>query len=104
MPRNDNTGVPQTCPYINDVIRFIEGINWCEDQEDDAQGVTEVIKTLEKIRSMNSDLRDFGNQEYKRAEEAEKDRDYYEKQVRCLEDEVANLEKTVKELENLVDS
>jgi benzoyl-CoA reductase/2-hydroxyglutaryl-CoA dehydratase subunit BcrC/BadD/HgdB len=97
MPRNDNTGVPQTCPYIDEVIRFIEDVKWQEGQEDDAQTVVEICKTLEKIRSMNTDLRDFGNQEYKRAEEAESDRDYYEKQVKSLEDEVENLK-------NLVDS
>jgi benzoyl-CoA reductase/2-hydroxyglutaryl-CoA dehydratase subunit BcrC/BadD/HgdB len=97
MPKNDNTGVPQTCPYIDEVIAFIEAIKWQEGQEDDAQTVIEICKTLEKIRSMNTDLRDFGNQEYKRAEEAESDRDYYEKQVKSLEDEVENLK-------NLVDS
>lgn len=99
MPRSDNTGVPETCPYINEVRDFLEGINEDDTGGDLRGGIKEACAKLEKIRQMNSDLRVFGNKHCDELYEMEKDRDYYKEQVDKLQNEVEYLTKEILELE-----
>jgi len=46
---------------------------------------------MEDIRTANSKLREWGNEEYERAEELEKDRDYYQDLSEKYESEIADL-------------
>lgn len=100
MPRrSDATGVPQTCPFIDEVITYITGIRWHEGQETEADEAKLMLITLEKIRSHNGSLRDFANDEYYRACELEGEKTSLESDIKNLEwevkslsDEIANLE------------
>ncbi len=97
--RGDNTGIDQTCPVINQVRDFIDGIEWSDDEDDLRDGAIEACKQLEVVRQMNSDLRDFGNKQYEELQEMEKDRDYYEKRCKELEKEVEYLQSDIKDLQ-----
>lgn len=97
--RGDNTGVNQTCPYIDEVRDFIEGVEWSDEEKDLEKQSKEACAMLEVIRQMNSDLRDFGNKQYDELYEMEKDRDYYEKRVRELENNIEHLQSDIKELQ-----
>lgn len=98
--RGDNTGVDQTCPYINEVRDFLEGIEWDEDEAKLEKGAKEACIALEKVRKMNEELRDFGNRQYEYAAELEKDRDYYKDQCQDLEKQVENLKEELIEAYN----
>lgn len=103
MPRRgDHTGIDQTCPLIDKVRDFIEGINDDDTGSDLKKAGDEACLLLEKIRKMNSDLRDFGNNQSESLEEMEKDRDYYqdladkhEKEIEYLKSEIKDLEKEI---------
>jgi archaellum component FlaC len=86
--RNDNTGVPQTCPFIDDVVSFVLGI-----EAEGNEAATEVLKVLEVIRTHNGNLRDFANQQYRRADEAEDE-------VRDLKREIDSLERDINALKD----
>lgn len=99
MRRGDYTGVGQTCPLIDRVRDFIEGINEDDTGSDLLKGGKDACDLLEKIRKMNSDLRDFGNKQYEELYEMEKDRDYYRDLAEKYESEVSELKSEVKDLE-----
>lgn len=96
--RKDYTGIDQTCPIIDAVRDFLEAINEDDTGADLSKGIREACLNLEKIRKMNSDLRDFGNEQYYDRDEAESDRDYYKDKVGALEDEVKSLKKELQDL------
>lgn len=79
--RTDRTGVSDTCPIIDKVISAIYSADWSETSE--SAELTEQM--MEGIRSMNSELRDFGNQ-------AAVDRDHFENQVDDLERKLKSLQ------------
>lgn len=89
----DETGVRNTCDYINEVIETINAIDWSI--MDNYYTKDSSLHTLEVIRQATIDLREFGNEQYKRAEELEKERDE-------LLNVVTNLELDVNYLEGLV--
>jgi polyhydroxyalkanoate synthesis regulator phasin len=103
----DYTGVDQTCPYIDSVRDFIESVEWSDEEKDLEAEAKKACEVLEKIRKMNSTLRDFGNKQAQELEEMEKDRDYYKKEyesqerdIKSLQEEVRDLEKQLSEVEN----
>lgn len=53
----DNSPVGYTCPLIDSVIRVL---NDCE-CEYNSHDIQTAINDLEKVRSMNDELRDWGN-------------------------------------------
>lgn len=96
--RKDNSYVPQTCPMIDRVIRIVCDTGNSEDPLSGSE-IKEVETLMEKIRSANSDLRDWGNEKYDEAYQFEKDNDQLKDQVSELEEEVKRLKKEVSELE-----
>lgn len=87
--RDDYTGVPETCPYIDSVIRFIEE---CTEEN---TNYSSAIAELEKIRSFNSDLRSVANNFFHEKEELESDFDY---KINAKEDEIEDLKSTISDL------
>ena len=121
MRRNgDNAPVGHTCNTIDSVISHMdevksvaEDIMCYEDVIDisEAENIKSladsVIYIMEKIRSDNSELRDWGNECYNRAEEIEKERDSLvdkveelEEQIRGMHDYIVDLEEEISNLEN----
>lgn len=116
----DHAPVPPTCPLIDEVITFIESIEWnLEDEHQKvlASDAKHVLLTLESIREANASLREWGNDKHNDCEDAEEwERKYddmleekneferkYDKvtdRVSDLEDDVYNL---VRERDNLQD-
>jgi len=107
---SDYSGVPHTCPKIDEVIDFLNGIDWDLDDDDErdlAHESTKMIEVLEEIRTANSTLRDWGNNMCRERDEAQQDLEYYqsknedlEKEVKNINDEVKELEKKIEDLEN----
>lgn len=85
----DRTGIPNTCPLIDEVISAVSDL---EDKET-------LVAILEQIRRHNTDLRDFGNEQYYLAEEREEEIDTLKGKVRNLEDDLEYTNKQLKELE-----
>lgn len=92
----DQAPVGNTCPLIDEVISAVEDATFEENIWWDKESVTAI---LEKIRSANSELREWGNYEYERAEDAEKERDNFEAEKLDLEEELRELKERVAELE-----
>jgi len=92
MARNrDNAPVGNTCPKIDEVISLISQMDYeftDEDNEDKKQKESAANVLLEQIRSDNSQLREWGNAEYLRAEENERERDDLLKQVETLKSDI----------------
>lgn len=67
MRKTDNSPVGNTCPWIDEAIYVLEQSKcyWNESEVDNA------VKALEKVRDANSELRDWGNELYRRVEELE---------------------------------
>ena len=64
--RKDQTDVPNTCQYIDEIIDTLK-IYVTDDDE-----LNEALKYCEIIRTHNSTLRDFGNDTYYEKEDLEK--------------------------------
>lgn len=92
----DQAPVSNTCPLIDEVISAVDDATFEENSWWDKESVTAI---LEKIRSANSELREWGNDEYERAEDAEKERDTFEAEKLDLEEELRELKERVAELE-----
>jgi polyhydroxyalkanoate synthesis regulator phasin len=95
---SDNAPIGHTCPKIDSVISQIHAL-YMSSEEMTKQEYAEFEKLMEEIRSANSTLREWGNEENKKAEEFEKDLDYEKSRVANLESEVEDLKKEVESLE-----
>lgn len=94
----DNAPVGQTCPKIDDVISTCKEIY--QSSEEMTMGELKSIEqTMEKIRSDNSALRDWGNKMCDELQEMEKDKDYYQDLAETYEKDIANLKSEIKDLE-----
>ena len=93
----DNAPVSHTCPKIDDVINTLNEIYISEEPISRGE-LASIESTMEKIRKDNSALRDWGNEEYERAEENEKDRDYYKDLAEKYENEISDLKQEIREL------
>jgi len=92
--RRDESGVPNTCPFIDEAI---EVLSKCECEDLDPHSA---IQALEKVRSYNDDLRTWGNDQRESAEEweeswrnADKEIDDLRAEIKNLRDEIASLER-----------
>lgn len=97
--RGDNAPVGHTCPKIDSVISMVHSL-YLSSEEMSKQEYTEFEKLMEEIRSANSTLREWGNEENQKAEEFEKDLDYANRKIDDLTEEVEALKVEIKELEN----
>jgi predicted nucleic acid-binding Zn-ribbon protein len=88
MRHHDNTGVPPTCPLINEVIAFLESIEEASPKA--------YIDTMEKIREHNSELRAY-------CITADERNDELDSEIDKLRDRINELEKEKKDLEEEVD-
>jgi len=91
----DNAPIDNTCPKIDSVISFIKGIGWNLEDEDElllSKESKAIIEVLEEIRTANSTLREWGNQEFQEKEYFEKERDEMEGKIKDLEKEIKSLE------------
>ena len=110
---NDNAPIGYTCPIINSVIdRMKLAKNEADyiskhSQEEDSTGgasiileeLSNAIEEIEDVRSANSELRDWGNEEYNRAEEVERERDEAIRDKEYLQEEIDELKVKIEELE-----
>ncbi len=96
----DNAPVPHTCPMINEIISAIESIEWGEDSYWTKE---ELVEKMEKIRSANSKLRDWGNEKHTECDTLEDEKSDLEKDIRNLEDEKSNLERDITELNQRIE-
>ncbi len=100
MGRNkDNAPVGNTCPMIDEVISAIESADWSEVSFHTAESVKEI---MEKIRSANLELRNWGNEECNRANSFERDFDDAERTVKAQKEDlkfyIGENESLIKEL------
>lgn len=96
--RDDHTGVPHTCPKIDEVISFISNldINWDEEY----YTKREPVDLMEAIRDANGNLRNFGNEKAKEADWLENELENNQREVDSLTDEIDYLKTTIGELED----
>lgn len=94
----DNAPAPHTCPMIDEVIRAINSVEW----KDSYWSKNELFELTEDIRSANSTLRSWGNEQYDECENL-KDKIYdLENDLKCKNKEIENLINRIKELENKI--
>jgi chromosome segregation ATPase len=103
----DNAPVGNTCPKIDQVISFLENIDW--DLEDEAEKdlsieCKEMVEVMEEIRKANDALRTWGNEEYKSKNEYEKERDDLEKEVKDLKSDLSDMIDEIKDLKTEIDT
>ena len=97
--KTDNAPIGQTCPLIDETISQVH--NWYMDSEEISKNEYQGFEQrMEKIRQANSALREWGNDECRRADEAEKDLDYWKDQAEKLADEIKDLQSDIRTLEN----
>lgn len=97
--KQDNAPVGPTCPLIDETIGQVH--NWYIDSEEISKNEYQGFEQrMEKIRQANSGLRDWGNDECRRADEAEKDLDYWKDQAELLQKEVNDLKSDITDLQN----
>jgi len=99
MSRNrDNSRVPHTCPIIDNVVGFLNSIDWDDNENDLEKECRNVLSILEDIRTANLNLREWGNDEYKRANEAEDELSDAKSIISDLQSEIIDLKQEIKEL------
>jgi predicted nuclease with TOPRIM domain len=87
-----------TCPTIDKGLSSIESaVDRAKDIQDFLFEATEII---EEVRSANSTLRDWGNEQYQRAEELETENRELQDQIERFEYDIASLTETIEELES----
>lgn len=102
----DNSGINETCPIIDNVIRFIDSLS---DGDVPYQDKKDAIDYMEEIRSMNAKLREWGNEMYVERNEIDDEKDKLEDKCRRLESDLDDcikenkaFEKQISELEDKV--
>ena len=102
----DNAPIAHTCPKINQVISFLEKIDWdLEDEEERKLAVEceEMVGVMEDIRKANDTLRTWGNEEYISKIEFEQEKDDLEREIRDLKNDLSDKIDEIKDLEAEID-
>lgn len=94
--RTDNSGIPNTCPKIDEVISCIKTVTFDDTGWYDETGI---IGTLEDIRSANSSLREWGNEMFSEREEFEEKAEELERENDDLKEQLLEANKRILELE-----
>jgi len=97
----DNSPVGATCSSIDSVISFLNNID-CEDVS--SQSIKDIIDCMEEIRNANSKLRDWGNEEYDRAEVNENEKNEWEDRYNEVQREIENLNDKIIDLNDEINS
>ena len=96
--KGDNAPIGHTCPKIDDVISMVH--NWYSDAEEITKSDYQIFeKKMEEIRSANSTLREWGNEQCLLAEQWEDDLNSANNQISDLKDEIESLKDELKFLE-----
>lgn len=97
MAWNDHSPVPPTCPKIDAALSLINSVynSGCEMER---AILDQIEQRIEEIRTHNSDLRTWGNEQWKEAERLEIENDNLRTKVERLEKEVDNLNDEVNAL------
>jgi len=98
---SDKTGIKQTCPYIDDVISWLEYI--CDSFEIQTEDVNNrrkwCIEYLEEIRKMNSKLRDIANEHIDKSQDLEQENYKINDELTDANNRILELESEIKQLE-----
>ncbi len=100
----DYAPVKITCPTIDEVISFID---WCRRKyanEETEKDFKDAEMLMEKIRKDNTELREWGNGEYQRAEDAEWEIIDMNKQYQEVKGDAEYYQQQMKELESGLNS
>lgn len=103
----DNAPIGHTCPKIDQVISFLEKIEWdLEDEEENELSIEckEMVQVMEEIRKANDTLRTWGNEEYNYKNEYLEQVDDLEKEVKGLKSELSDMEDEIKDLKAEIDT
>ncbi len=110
MGYRDNAPVKETCPLIDSVISFIDSMQGMVSSEDEKEFKIEskhALDTLEKIRTANSKLREWGNEKHTEVDKLEDEKNDLESKLDRLRDQITDLNKelanTQRELEDKID-
>jgi len=90
--KKDNSPVNSTCPEINSATESISSIR--DTLLEQIEELNYLSKGLEKLRTENSDLRTWGNEQYDRVEELEKE-------LKGANKEIDELKRELKEFSNV---
>lgn len=93
MWNKDRCPVGNTCPFIDDVLDFLKNIENLEDSD-----YKWIKKQLENLRTQNSALRDWGNDEQNKVNELKSEAEKAERKISDLESTVSDFEERIKEL------
>lgn len=100
MGRNrDNAPVKNSCPFINEIISAIQSADWSEAYW--TKG--ELEGKMEEIRRMNEQLRDWGNEQYQRAEDNEREMEIQSSKIEELNEDISNLQDELNTLKSELD-
>jgi hypothetical protein len=110
----DNAPINNTCPVIDNIIGLMESArneadyikaNPEEDSTEESgiilDELFDAIKGMEDIRDANSELREWGNAEYERADNAESERDDAIREKEYLQEEIEGLKAEIEELNSV---
>ncbi len=89
MSLKDNSGWEITCPLIDSVIATLEDMDCAYTHVD----IKHAIKQLNRIREINSGLRDWGNNLFDNLDDAKEEIDKLEIQISDLKYEIKLIEK-----------
>lgn len=102
MARNrDNAPIGHTCQKIDQVISFLEKIDWNledEDEKDLSIECKEIVEVMEEIRKANDTLRTWGNEECNLKNEYEQEKDDLEKEVKNLKSDLSYMIDEIRDL------
>ena len=97
----DNAPVGHTCPKIDQVIGFLQKIDWDlndENEKDLSIECKEMIEVMEEIRKAYDTLRTWGNEEYNSKNEYEQEIGDLEKEVKNLKSDLSDMIDEIKDL------
>lgn len=112
--RNGRSGIGHTCPDIDNIIAniksAIKSAEWgiknpeSEYQEDNYNDIINELdgieRQMEELRSSNSRLRDFGEEQTKIVEELEEEIDLMQLKIENLNDTIDDLKREISNLES----
>lgn len=102
--RNDYTGVPHTCPKIDEIISLVDELHSCacdfEYSEDARRLLDQINAGLEEVRAANLHLREFGNEKAKEVYALENELEGNQREISSLTHEIWVLNSTIGDLED----